>query len=108
MKDDKLYLDQIKDSIKKIELYVVGFDKEKFITDSKTQSAIIMQLTLIGEISKKISEETKGKIDLPWRKIAGFRDRAIHNYFDIKVDVVWDTIQTDIPLLKEKLQNYGE
>ena len=92
------------DSIRKIELYVKEFDKNKFLTDSKTQSAVILQLTLIGEISKKISERTKLKIDLPWKKIAGFRDRAIHNYFDINLDVVWNTIIMDIPILKSKLQ----
>mgnify|MGYP001574169543 FL=1 len=104
MKSDKLYIDQMLDSIRKIELYVKEFDKNKFLTDSKTQSAVILQLTLIGEISKKISERTKLKIDLPWKKIAGFRDRAIHNYFDINLDVVWNTIIMDIPILKSKLQ----
>lgn len=104
MKSDKLYIDQMLDSIRKIELYVKEFDKNKFLADSKTQSAVILQLTLIGEISKKISEWTKLKIDLPWKKIAGFRDRAIHNYFDINLDVVWNTIIMDIPILKSKLQ----
>lgn len=104
MKNDKLYTDQMLDSIRKIELYVKEFDKNKFLADSKTQSAIILQLTLIGEISKKISEGTKLKTDLPWKKIAGFRDRAIHNYFDINLDVVWNTIIMDIPVLKSELQ----
>lgn len=104
MKNDRLYLDQILDSIRKIELYVKEFDKNKFLADSKTQSAVILQITLIGEISKKISEESKLQIDLPWKKIAGFRDRAIHNYFDINLDVVWNTIISDIPILKSKLQ----
>lgn len=104
MKDDKLYIDQILDSIRKIELYVKDFDKEKFMADSKTQSAVILQLTLIGEISKKISEETKNKTNLPWKDIAGFRDKAVHNYFDINLDVIWDTTFTDLPPLKTELQ----
>ena len=104
MKNDKTNIDFILDSVRKIESYVIDYDKTMFINDGKTQSAILMQLTLIGELSKKISDETKNMIDLPWKNIAGFRDRAIHNYFDIKVDVVWDTLQQDIPELKEKLR----
>jgi len=59
---------------------------------------------LIGEISKKVSDETKNKYNLPWKQIIGFRDRAIHNYFEINLNVVWDTIFEDIPVLKKELQ----
>lgn len=104
MKNDQVYIDQILDSIRKVELFVDGVDKQKFLIDALVQSGIIMQLTLIGEISKKISNDLKEKIDLPWKDIAGFRDKAIHNYFDINLDVVWDTIIIDLPQLKEGLQ----
>lgn len=104
IKNDKVYTDQILDSIRKIELFVNGIDKENFIENSLVQSAVIMQLTLIGEVSKKVSEDTKKKVSLPWKEIAGFRDKAIHNYFDINLDVVWDTIIIDLPPLKEELQ----
>jgi len=104
MKNDKVYIDQILDSIRKIELFVNGVDKENFLENSLVQSAVIMQLTLIGEVSKKISDDLKKKVALPWKEIAGFRDKAIHNYFDINLDVVWDTIAIDLPPLKEGLQ----
>src|SRR3989344_2584260 len=104
MKNDTVYLNQIKDSIEKIELFSKGYTKEAFMKDAKTQSAIIMQLTLIGEVSKRISNETKAKIDLPWKNIAGFRDKAIHNYFDIDLDIVWSTLGDDIPILKSELE----
>lgn len=107
MKEDKTNIDFILDSVRKIETYIAGYDKSKFVADEKTQSAILMQLTLIGELSKKISDDVKNKVDLPWKNIAGFRDRAVHNYFDIKVDVVWDTTQYDIPELKQKLLGYS-
>jgi|SRR3990167_246919 len=103
MKGDKLYIDQIQDSIRKIESYVGGFNRDKFFADEKTQSAVILQLLLVGEISKKISEETKSKLGLPWKQIIGFRDRAIHNYFEIDINVVWDTTTTDLPVLKKAL-----
>ncbi|QQG40707.1 MAG: DUF86 domain-containing protein [Candidatus Levyibacteriota bacterium] len=108
MKDDNFYIRQIFDSIGKIESFVNKFDKNKFLANQMAQSAVIMQLTLIGEISKKISEETKSKIDLPWKKIIGFRDRTVHDYFGINLNVVWDTIIIDLPQLKKALQKISE
>ena len=107
MKNDKVYIDQMLDSIRKIELFVSGIDKANFFENSLVQSAVIMQLTLIGEVSKKVSSDTKEKINLPWKEIAGFRDKAIHNYFDINLEVVWDTIIIDLPPLKEGLQKFS-
>lgn len=104
MKGDQLYLDQLSDSIRKIELYVKDLSKEQFLADEKTQSAVMLQLFLIGEISKKVSEETKAKMNLPWKQITGFRDRAIHNYFEINMNIVWDTVMGDIPVLKRELE----
>jgi uncharacterized protein with HEPN domain len=103
MKDDSVYINQILDSISKIELFVSGITRDVFDEDQKTQSAVIMQLMLIGEISKKISDNTKEKIDLPWKDITGFRDNAVHNYFSIDLDIVWNTIHEDTQLLKNKL-----
>ncbi|HEY4515228.1 MAG TPA: HepT-like ribonuclease domain-containing protein [Candidatus Paceibacterota bacterium] len=80
MKDDSVYTKQILESIGKIESF-------------------------IGEVSKKISAKTKKLIDLPWREIAGFRNMAVHNYFDIDLDIVWDTVTKDILILKERLGN---
>jgi uncharacterized protein with HEPN domain len=103
MKDENVYINQILDGISKIESFVSNMTREIFDEDQKTQSAVIMQLMLIGEISKKISNDTKERIDLPWKDIAGFRDTAIHNYFTIDLDIVWNTIHEDIPVLKSKL-----
>ena len=104
MKNDIVYIQQILESVAKIESFVNNLDREKFLEDAKTQSAVIMQLTLIGEVAKKVPLKTKETVTLPWKDIAGFRDQAIHNYFEIDLDVVWDTIITDIPILKKELQ----
>jgi len=103
MKTDKLYIDQILDSISKVETFVEGFNFEKFSTDQKTQSAVILQLALIGELSNKISDDTKSKVNLPWTEIVGFRNRAIHDYVNVELGVVWDTIHKDLPTLKEEM-----
>jgi len=100
MKDSDVYLRQILDAVSKIETFVSGYSENEFRVDAKTQSAVIMQLTLIGEISKRLDEDTKRRIELPWKDIAGFRDRAIHNYFEIDLAIVWETVTGDLPLLK--------
>ena len=92
------------DAVAKIRSFVGVMSKEEFFQDQKTQSAVIMQLALIGEIAKKISEETKKNIDLPWRDIVGFRDRAIHDYYQVDLEIVWSTIISDLALLEEKLR----
>ncbi|MFA6974581.1 MAG: DUF86 domain-containing protein [Candidatus Paceibacterota bacterium] len=104
MKDDKVYIEQILDSINKIERFVDQMSKEQFMNDQKTQSAVIMQLTIIGELTKNISASIKDQVDIPWREIAGFRDRAIHNYFGMDIDVIWNTIISDVPILKKAIK----
>lgn len=104
MKSDKVYIAQMLDAVAKIESFTAGMSKEKFLADGKTQSAVILQLALIGELAKKIGKETKKKTAaLPWKDIAGFRDRAIHDYFQIDLDIVWNTVISDLPLLKSEL-----
>ena len=108
MKTEKFYISFILDSIQKIENCITGIKKEAFKELQEKQSTIILQLMLIGETSKKLSEETKDKINLPWKQIIGFRDIAIHDYTNLNLDAIWDTAEKDIPKLKEKLQNYAK
>lgn len=107
MKNEKVYIRQILEATEKIESFMTGLNKDSFLLDAKTQSAVIMQLILIGELAKRISEATKSQIDLPWKDIAGFRDRAIHDYFEIDLDVVWNTALSDLPVLKERLSKFS-
>lgn len=96
MKTDRVYLEQLIDCARKIENFTKEMDYQAFSEDQKTQSAVIMQLTLIGELAKKVSSETRAQVDLPWKEITGFRDRAIHDYFQIDLTIVWETIIADI------------
>ena len=106
MKNDRVYCEQILDSIGKIQRFVNGIDKDVFLNDQKTQSAVIMQLALIGELAKRVSEETKTAIAVPWKEIAGFRDRAIHDYYQIDLGIAWDTITLDLEPLADAQQKY--
>lgn len=105
-KDDRVYLGQVLDSVEKIREFVKGIDRAAFSKDQKTQSAVIMQLALIGEMAKKISAPTKSEIKVPWKEIAGFRDRAIHDYYQIDIRVAWDTIDLDLEPLVKAIEKY--
>lgn len=103
-KSNKIYIEQILDSIRKIKKYTKSIDVKKFIANEEKQSAVIMQLILIGEISKKLSADYKAKIKLPWKQIAGFRDRAVHKYFSLDLTETWQTIRQDLPDMEAKLK----
>ncbi|MDP3646395.1 MAG: DUF86 domain-containing protein [bacterium] len=103
MNRDTAYLEYMRDAVRKVEAYTTDMDTDGFLKDGKTQSAVILQLMLIGEMAKKVSEATKASFNVPWKEITGFRDRAIHSYFDVDLGIVWDTVQQDIPALKVQL-----
>ena len=65
-----------------------------------------MQLIVIGELAKKLPKEVVSSIDLPWRLMAGFRDFAVHEYFNLELKQVWDTVVNDVPVVREKLSAY--
>jgi uncharacterized protein with HEPN domain len=106
MKDDRVYLERIVDCVDNIQEFVRGMDQAAFLMDRKTQSAVIMQLALIGELAKKVSSPSRSSIDVPWREIAGFRDRAIRDYFEIDLQIAWDTIALDLAPLAKALREY--
>lgn len=103
MKDSVLYVRQILEAIGKIQSFVGTTARETFEKDAMMQSAVILQLMLIGEVAKRVSEATKAAIDVPWKDIVGFRDIAIHDYFNIDLDIVWNTVTGDLPPMREKI-----
>lgn len=103
MKDDGVFIAQIRDAAAMVLAFTEGLSKDDFTRDRKTQSAVIMQLALIGELAKRVSGEQKEQIELPWKDITGFRDRAIHDYYNIDLEVVWQTVVEDVPMLLASL-----
>ena len=106
MKDDRVYLEQKLECTRNIRDFVAGMDNAAFLTDRKTQSAVILQLALIGELAKRVSAPVKSVIAVPWKEIAGFPDRAIHDYFQIDLQIAWDTIAIDLDPLSGAVREY--
>jgi uncharacterized protein with HEPN domain len=100
-RDLRLYLDDILGAIDKIGRYTEGLDFEQFQYDSKTIDAVIRNFEVIGEAAKNIPQTARSKYpDIPWKEMAGMRDKLSHEYFGVKYDVVWDTIKKRLPQLK--------
>ncbi|MDP2753169.1 MAG: DUF86 domain-containing protein [Nitrospirota bacterium] len=105
MRDYSLYLQDIFDAMRAIEKFVEGMSFEEFRQDDKTSSAVIRKFEIIGEAAKQIPEEIRNKYPvIPWKEMAGMRDRLIHFYFGIKYDLVWHTIKDVIPQVKPAIQ----
>lgn len=104
MKDDSLYVEQMLDATRKIGEFTTGVDFATFEKNQEKSSAVILQLAVIGELSKRLSDEFKNGVSLPWQEIAGFRNRAIHEYLSLDLDEVWKTVENDIPVLEKALE----
>ncbi len=103
---DSLYLKHIINAISRIEEYTREIGYEDFIKNHLVQDGVIRQIEIIGEATKRLSNDIREKYsDVPWKDIAGMRDKLIHDYFGIDIDAVWDTVEKDLPVLKKKIIN---
>ena len=101
---DELYLDHVLQAIARIERYTAS-GRDAFFSDDMVQSAVIRQLEIVGEAARNLSEQLKAsETAVPWRDIAGTRDRLIHGYFSVKLEIVWNVVVNELPLLKQQVQ----
>ena len=92
--DRDLLVDMI-EAIRRVEVYVDQVEYQDFLVDIKTQDAVIRALEILGEASKGVSVSVKDSFpDLPWKSMAGLRDKLIHDYFGVNLDIVWE-VATD-------------
>lgn len=103
MKDDRVYLLHIRDAIQNILNYTEA-GRDGFFADRKTQDAVVRNLEIIGEATKHLSQSFKdAHPDISWKPIAGMRDKLIHDYFGINLQLIWDVVEQDLPTLKQKI-----
>jgi uncharacterized protein with HEPN domain len=112
MRDYSLYLKDILAAIESIEGFIAGMDLDTFQVDDKTNSAVIRKLEIIGEAVKQIPDEIRQEYSqIPWKEMAGMRDKLIHFYFGVDYHLVWKTITERLPHVKQDiekvLQNVG-
>ena len=105
-RDDSIYLKHILDAISRIEKYVNRINRNRFAKHLLIQDGVIRQIEIIGEASKKLSTTFRNKHKhIPWKDIAGMRDKLIHDYFGVDIDAVWSTVEEDLPTLKREVNN---
>ncbi len=112
-KDYKLYLIDIKTSCTRILNYSKNLTKLQFTKNHLLTDAIEKNMEVIGEAGNKIPSEIKKSLpEIPWKDIVSLRNKLIHDYFDIDINVIWETVTNDIPILKKQinkvLKNLGE
>jgi len=106
---DEDFLNDIKEALRRIMAYMVGISYEVFLTDTKTQDAVIRNLEIMGEATKNLSPDLRAKYsDMPWKEMAAVRDRLIHHYFGVNFDIVWNIVALELPNVAERIQELVE
>jgi uncharacterized protein with HEPN domain len=102
---DADYLKDILEAAHRIMIYIDGMTLASFLDDIKTQDSVIRNLEIIGEATKSLTEELREQYsDVPWKGMAGVRDRLIHHYFGVNLDIVWNIIAFELPSLEEQIE----
>ena len=106
MRDSKVYIQDIKDAVRRIETYTKGITFASFENNQMLVDAVIRNLVIIGESVKNLPEDIKKEFpDVEWKKIAGLRDILVHAYFGINKKIVWDIIKNKVPELQQLLKD---
>lgn len=105
MRREKLYLSDMVEAATAINAFTDGVTFEKFMESDVVKSAVLMKLIIVGEAASKLPSGIKEKYpDIPWRKIADFRNYAVHAYFAVDWAIVWNAATMEAPALKEKVE----
>ncbi len=103
--DDLAYLKHMLDEAKYLEDKTMGLDPAAFLADPTLQRAFVRSLEIIGEAAKHVPEAFRARYpSVPWRAMAGMRDRVIHDYLGVDYEIVWDAVVNKIPTLRQDLE----
>lgn len=104
MKSDRIYILHMIDSMDQISEYTDQISMAEFKENRLIQDAVVRNFEIVGEAAKKVSIQTKKKFPhIPWKNMAGMRDKLIHNYMGVDLDAVWKTIEDIVPSMRKKL-----
>jgi len=100
----RFYIQHIVDALARVASFTSALGQEEFLKSDLHKAAVVRELEVIGEAAKNVeSSFRKAHADIPWRRMAGMRDKLIHHYFGVDYKAVWDTIQNDLPALRGPL-----
>jgi len=104
-KDDTVYLRHILDAIEQIEDYLEEASAEQFWQRELLQDGVVRRLEIIGEASRNLSDELRrDHPEVPWQQIVGLRNRIVHAYFNVNLQIVWEITQNDLAPLKQQVE----
>jgi uncharacterized protein with HEPN domain len=107
-RDPDLLVEDILTAIGKIERYTVGMNQAQFKEDDKTLDAVVRNLEIVGEAARQLPEEFAAQYPgVPWHQIRGLRNRIVHDYFGLDLELIWQVISYDLPELKDQLAQQG-
>ena len=102
---DKDFLSDILEAILRIRTYTDAMTYDQFLEDTKTQDAVIRNLEIIREATKILSaQKRKNYPEVPWKGMSGIRDRLIHHYFGVNLDIVWDIVTEELSVLESQIE----
>jgi len=106
---ERTYLDFLQDilyCLEKAQSFIAGMTFEEFSTDERTHFAVVRALEVVGEAAKRIPPDLKVRYPaLPWREMAGMRDKLVHDYFGVNLQVVWETAVEEAPALEAAMRS---
>ena len=104
IRDYLVYLTHIRDALQQIVTYTDGMDYAGFLLNHMAQDAVIRQFEIVGEATKNLSDAFRERhTAMPWKDLAGFRDKLIHQYFGVDLAMVWQSVVDDVPMLLDEL-----
>jgi uncharacterized protein with HEPN domain len=99
------FLEDIRAAARKAQTFVAGMTFAAFVADEKTAFAVVRALEIIGEATRRIPQEVRDKNpEVPWQAMAGIRDKLIHDYISVNLEIVWKTVAEDLPVLLPQIE----